>query len=61
VAFNRYEIHYGINPVSAECYKIWDIVCQQYIRHPKYKSEWEFVSKENAEIEVARRVSSEDH
>lgn len=50
----RYTIHYGMNPVSAMCYRIWDNQDKNYVKYPDHKYSWEFLTQREAEKEIRK-------
>lgn len=49
---SRYELHYGMNPVSAMCWRIWDKWENRYVKSRKYSYSEEFLSEQDARREV---------
>lgn len=49
----RYELHYGMNPVSAMCWRIWDKQTQEYVSQPERGGAWEFLDEAEASARCA--------
>lgn len=55
VKLERYEVQGPkMNPVGANCFKIWDREAEVYINYPDQAHTWEFLKREDAEAAVRR-------